>query len=350
IVVSLRDEGTYGGLLAAAGIECHALGMPRGRVTAAGVAKLLRLIRRSRPDVVQTWMYHANLVGGVAARACGVRKVIWGLRHTDLAPGSIGGSTRLVNRACAVLSGVVPSVIVACAQRAAEVHEAAGYDRRKLVVIPNGYDLSRFAPDGAAGLAVRAELGIPAGAPVLGLVARFNPQKNHAGLLEAVARLRSSHPDLQVILAGRDCSADNSVLADMAARTGVPVHLIGPRRDVPAVMNALDLHVLASGSGEAFPNVVAEAMACGTPCVVTDVGDAARIVGDTGWVAPVGDSIALENAILAALAERRDAAAWGRRKQDARARVASHFSLQRMVSAYAALWEPAAAPRFGAGL
>ena len=339
VVVSLGDAGKYGPMLQSLGVNVHALDMPRGRLTTGGLVRLYRLLRRERPDVVQTWMYHANLVGGIAARLAGCRRVFWGIHHTNLGKGTTGFSTRMVDWVCARLSRLMPYGIVACAESARQVHVARGYWPGKFCVIPNGYDLSHFRPDIASRHAVRRELGLDAHVALIGLVGRWHPSKDHANLLKAFAHLQSSHPESRLLLAGTQCDAGNAELGQLISNLGLNgvIHLLGARPDVPAIMNALDLHVLSS-SGEAFPNVVAEAMACGTPCVVTDVGDAAVMVGETGWVVPPSNSDRLAKAIAAALDERQDPARWAERCKRARQRIIDNYSVERMVARYHDLW------------
>ena len=339
-VVSLTDEGIYGERLRAAGVAVHALGMKRGRVSLGGFLALRALIARTRPDAVQTWMYHADLIGGLAARLAGVRAIAWGIRNSGEHLERSSRSARLVLRACALLSGWVPRAIVCAAQKAAERHADKGYRRDRLVVVSNGYDLSRYTPDEAARARVRAQGGLADDAPVIGCVARWDPLKDHANLLRAIAALVRDGRDggLRCVLIGRGMAADNPELGALIDRLGLRERLVlaGPSDDVPAAMNGLDLHVLSS-CAEGFPNVVAEAMACGVYCVVTDVGDAAYIVGDTGVVVPPEQSEALARGIETAL---REVAARGRERagQPARARVLERFDLARMVQSYIAVW------------
>lgn len=340
VVVSLTDEGIYGERLRAAGIEVHALGMPRGRVSLGGFLALRRLIAGKRPDAVQTWMYHADLIGGLAARLAGVRAIAWGIRNSGAHLERSSRSARMVLRACAFLSRRVPRAIVCAAQDAAERHAAKGYRRDRMTVISNGYDLSRYAPDAQAGARMRQHWNVPADAPLIGCVARWDPLKDHANLLRAVAALVRDGRDagLRCVLVGRGMTGENAELAALIERLGLAERIVlaGPSDDVPAVMNGLDVHVLSS-CAEGFPNVVAEAMACSAYCVVTDVGDAAFIVGETGIVVPPEQPEALARGIEAGLGE--VAARGGRRAGEAgRARVLANFSLARMVEQYIAVW------------
>lgn len=340
IVVSLTDDGLYGERLRAVGVAVHALGMPRGRITLGGFLALRSLIAEARPDAVQTWMYHADLIGGLAARLAGVRAIAWGIRNSGAHLERSSRSARMVLRACALLSGVLPGAIVCAAQNAAERHAAKGYRRDRMVVIANGYDLSRYAPDAAARARVRAEWGLDGDVPVIGCVARWDPLKDHANLLRAVAALVRDGRDagLRCVLVGRGMTADNPDLMAWVDKLDLRERLVlaGPSDDVPAVMNGLDLHVLSS-CAEGFPNVVAEAMACGVYCVATDVGDAAYIIGDTGVVVPPEQPEALARGIESAL---REVAARGRGRagEAGRARVLEHFDLARMVQRYIAVW------------
>lgn len=339
-VVSLMDAGKYGPLLEQAGVSVVCLGMPQGRLSISGLWRLWRLLRRQTPDRVQTWMYHADLIGGVVARLAGVRRVFWGIHNTTLEQGKSHRATIAIAHLNARLSGWVPTAIVCCAERAREVHQALGYDAEKLIVIPNGYDLDRFRPDLSNRARLRAEWGITPDTALLGMVGRFDPQKDHDNLLRALGRLKQGGTPFHCVLVGWGLDVSNVQLAEWLKQYGLQgeVLLLGQRSDVPAVMSALDLHVLSSAYGEAFPNVLAEAMACGTPCVTTDVGDAAAIVGDTGWVVPPSNPVRLAEAIEAALVARDDTSIWLARREAVRMRVAERFSLEKMVAAYHAAW------------
>lgn len=341
-VVSLVDAGKYGPRLVELGIPVTCLNMPRGRVTFYGLLVLWRTLREIKPDAVQTWMYHADLLGGVIAKFSGIRNVFWGIRHSTLIVGENARITIVVARICALLSRLVPKGIVCCAEKAREVHAALGYESSRMIVIPNGYDLAVFARDAASGLAFRLECGLPVQSPLIGFVARFNPEKDHANLLEALSLLEKRHACPNCLLVGTNMDEHNEKLIRLIERLGLQqqVFLRGRRDDIPSLMNALDVHVMSSSS-EGFPNVIAEAMACGVPCVATDVGDAAEIVGGTGWIVPPRNPEALANAIEQALRERKRPG-WESRCDDARLRVEMHFSIDRMVEDYHFAWFGAA--------
>ncbi len=339
-VVSLTDAGKYGPLLGKAGIRVHCLNMRAGRVSLRGVSSLWRILRLEQPDVVQTWMYHADLLGGVVARLAGIKPISWGVRQTNLEPGKSKRSTIWVARTCARLSRWVPQAIVCCAESAARAHNGIGYDQRKLVVVPNGYDLRQFRPDMELRGRTQRALGIPPGVRVLGMVGRFDAQKDHENLLSALAGLDLEKVDAYCVLVGNEVNERNRTLMRwiQARGLGSRVLLLGQRTDIPAVMNALDLHVLSSSFGEGFPNVVAEAMACGTPCVATDIGDASVIVGDTGWIVPPRDPVALAAAMAAAMKDHSDVDCWRQRREAARARIEQCFSMDSMVRGFHEVW------------
>ena len=337
-VISLSTKGEIGPRIEALGVPVQALGMRSGMPNLARFARLVRLLLASRPVMVHTWMYHADLLGGLSARLTGCKNVIWCVRSSNLSKTENKRSTLMVVKACAVLSGWIPSEILSCSHRAKEVHTAAGYLEDKIHIIPNGFDLVRFAPAATAGPSVRAELGLPLDTPLVGLMARHDPHKNHLGFFEAAARLRAHLPQVHFVLAGTGIDARNASLTAAIARQGLQTntHLLGRRDDMPRLMAALD--VLASSShGEAFPNVLGEAMACGVPCVVTDVGDCAEIVGPTGRVVPAGDMSGLADQLLAVLRlPPADKAALG---QQARARVAAEYEIGHVTRLYQAFYE-----------
>jgi glycosyltransferase involved in cell wall biosynthesis len=297
-VISLTTLGDIGPRLLARGVPVEALGMRANRPDVAAFARLVRRLRRLSPHVIHTWMYHADLFGGLAARLAGVRAVMWGVRHSNLSATANKSSTLAVMRVCARLSRWVPMRIACAAARARDVHVAQGYAADRMVVIPNGFDLSRFQPDASARDSLRAELGLARGTPLLGVVGRFDVQKNHRGFCEAMAILHARRPDVHAVLAGTGIDTGNAKLLAWMNASGIePVcHLLGRRDDMPRLMAALDVLVLPS-IGEAFPNVLGEAMACGVPCVSTDVGDARDILGSVGRVVAAGDMAGLAAAI-----------------------------------------------------
>jgi len=337
-VISLTTEGELGPRIRELGVCVHALGMQPGRPDPAAVWQLSRLLRRTAADVVQTWMYHADLVGGIAARLAGVPTVVWGIRNTNLDPDKTQPMTRRVVGLCSKLSPWVPTGILTCSETARDIHVARGYLAGKITVIPNGFDLERFIPDPGARASVRSELGLTADTPLIGIVGRHDPLKNHAGFVAAVGQLHRSRPDVHFVLVGRGLDRENTVLLNAASVAGVTdrMHWLGQRGDVPRLMAAFD--VLASSSfGEAFPNVLGEAMACGVPCAVTDVGDSAAIVGDTGAVVRSGDMEGLAAALAALLAE--DPSARAGRAARARRRVQECFEIGQIAHRYEAYYQ-----------
>lgn len=337
-VVSMGGEGVFGPLLRDAGIPVITLDMPAGRLTWDGLRRLHASLKSLKPDVVQTWMYHADLVGGVTARLAGIRAVSWGIRNSGANLEKSSRLTNIIAWICARLARLVPAGIVACAQDAAARHEARGYPANRMVVIPNGYDLARWTPRKEARARIRRELNLDDNTLLVGSVARWNPLKDHANLLQGFAVCLRAFPNARCVLIGQGLSPDNGALMALLDRWQLreKVVLLGRRDDIPDVMSALDIHVLSS-CAEGFPNVVAEAMAAGVPCVVTDVGDAARIVGDFGWVVPPRNAVELGRAMQDALQELGSPAMLERIQQGTE-RVRRLFGLQAMVSSYTQHW------------
>lgn len=337
-VISLTSLGEVGPRIAQLGIPVQAIGMTPGRPGVLSVLRLVRLLRNVRPDIVQTWMYHADLIGGVAARLAGCKRVVWALRNSNLSEELTKRSTLMVVRACAFLSSWLPRQILSCSTRAGAVHVGVGYRQDKIRVIPNGFDLARFRQDDAARNAVRQELGLPDDSGLVGLMARYDPQKNHAGFVEAAALISKAMPDVHFVLAGSGVDRENPALKAAIDAHGLDhcMHLLGRRDDMPRLMAALD--VLASSSyGEAFPNVLGEAMACGVPCVVTDVGESAEIVGETGRVVKSGDMQGLAQHIVELLRlPAEEETVLGLR---ARARVETRYEIGLVARSYEAFYE-----------
>jgi glycosyltransferase involved in cell wall biosynthesis len=347
VVVSLADEGTLGPTIVNLGVPVRALGMRRRISDVRAVWRLARLMRQERPEVLQTWLYHADLVGLIAGKLAGIRAIVWNVRCSDVDMRQYSWSSGLTRRLLSALSAA-PAAVIVNSERGREVHERIGYRPRRWVTIPNGVDLVRFRPDPDARVRLRKELGLPLSTRLIGMVARYDPMKDHATFLRAAAEfLRNGaaggQADVHFVLVGRRVTWENPRLRALADGLGLRahLHLLGERGDVECVLPGLDLASLSSLFGEGWPNVVGEAMACGVPCVVTDVGDAGAIVGETGRVVPPGHPEALARAwaeLLACPEEQRRALGAA-----ARERIAACFSLEQVVNQYEALWEQLAA-------
>jgi glycosyltransferase involved in cell wall biosynthesis len=330
------------------GVRVRTLGMKKTLPNPLLLVRLAKWMRESRPDVIHTWMYHANLVGALAARLSTDVPLVWSIHHNSLDPRVDKRRTMLVNQACALASRRVPARIVCCSEAALRLHRDLGYDAEKLEVIPNGFDLDQVKPDPAAHAALRAELGVLPETLLIGIVARFHPHKDHRNFIRAAARLHAVEPDVHFVLCGMGVTWSNTELAEWIDSENLRqhCHLLGPREDVPLIFAGLDIAVTASSS-EAFPIVIGEAMACGTPCAVTDVGDSAMIVGNTGLVVPPGDSKALAEALRKLLIAGPEARC--RLGAAARRRVQDRFVLSAIVERYQEIYTRLAAEKLRHG-
>ena len=290
LVVSLTDDQPLGERLRSAGISVTALNMRPNRPDPRAILRLAKIIRAEKPDLIQTWMYHGDLLGSVASLFAGRPPLVWGIHHTAADPATLNPRTYQILKLNARLSHSIPTRIICCAESAKTSHAEVGYRADRMTVIPNGVDVNRFKANPIARAELRAELGLSENDFLIGLCARFHPTKDHATFIKAASNI----PDARFLLCGRDVTEANSTLMKMIDEAGIRshCHLLGPRSDMPRVYSALDMLVSSSRS-EAFPLTITEAMACGLPCVVTDVGDSEQIVGETGRIVRAGDFHAL---------------------------------------------------------
>lgn len=337
-VVSMIGLGPVSEKIRALGISVRSLGMSQGMPNPLALLKLVRWLQCDKPDVIQTWMYHADLLGGLAARVAGGIPVSWGIRHSDLSLEGNRKLTLLTVKACAPISRWFPTKIVCCSEASREVHAAVGYATEKMIVIPNGIDPELFRPNATARAKIRQELSIAEEVPIIGMVGRFHPQKDHYNFVQAAQYLSRSMPEVRFLLCGEDVTRENDELVKWMNDAGIRerVYLLGKRDDISELTAAFDIASLSS-MGEGFPNVVVEAMACAVPCVVTDVGESARIVGDTGVIVPRRDPQALADAWRKVLTM--DGDDRKRLGLSGRERVIQHYSLRQIVSRYETLFE-----------
>ncbi|HVJ86362.1 MAG TPA: glycosyltransferase [Caulifigura sp.] len=337
-VIGMTGDEGCAPAIRALGIPVHTLGMNRGRPNPKALWRLCSILRRDRPDVMQTWLYHADLMGLLAAKTAVRCPVVWNVRHATLTPGLDSGSTLLAAKASARLSHRGPSAIVVNSRTGLDVHVAAGYAAAKMRLIPNGFDLNRFRPSADAKLQLRRELGVDTSTPITGLMSRYSSLKGQPTFVDAMRRVSASLPAARFVMCGTDITNDNAALRDLVESSGCAdrFHLLGERRDVAEIQAGLDVAVSASTS-EAFSNSIGEALACGTPVVTTDVGDSADLVGDAGAVVAVGDAAAMADRCLALLGmstdERREIS------ERARNRMEQNYEVGVIAQRYVELWE-----------
>jgi glycosyltransferase involved in cell wall biosynthesis len=338
VVVSLGEEGTIGPRIAALGVPVHCLGLRRNAPNPFRALSILPLARRIGPQLIQGWMYHGNLMASMAALALRHKPpVLWNIRQTVYDLRRERWPTAKFIRLGARLSSR-PAAIIYNSQTSATQHESLGYGAEKRVIIPNGFDCQLLRPDEAARKAVRTELGIADDTVLVGLVARYHPMKDHVGFLQAAAMIARSYPQTRFVLAGAGVSSTQPELVKAIQQNKLwdCVMLLGERSDIPRLNNAFDIGCSASAWGEGFSNSIGEAMACGVPCAVTDVGDSAYIVADTGLVSPPRAPEALAKAIAGLIEIGRS----GRQQlgTKARQRIETEFSLPAIVRRYEGLY------------
>ena len=339
IVVALRNRGELHRRIEALDVPVYNVAMRLPVPTPTSFWRLIRLIRRLKPDLIQGWMYHGSLAalvgGGFAGRSV---PVVWNIRQSLNKLNYEKRATAVIIRFLAYLSKR-PAKIIYNSRIAAAQHGAIGYEMQDSMVIPNGFMTSLFTPSQEARSSVRVELGIPDETLLIGRVSRYHPAKDHANFLQAAALLLRTHPDVQFVLCGDGVNWVNPSLSRLIEdlRLAERVHLLDQRQDMPRLTAALDIAVSSSCGVESFPNVIGEAMSCGVPCVATDVSDLLWIVGETGRVVPPRNA----QALAAAMKDLVEIGPEGRERLGtaARERVLKHFPLKDIDSLYETLYQ-----------
>lgn len=320
------------------GIPVKAFGYSKGNLNIVPFFNVCRSLRQRKPDIVQTWLYHGDLLGGISARMCTRAPVLWNLRQSNLDSRLSPRSTRTIAKICANLSSVIPRNIVCGSHAALSVHKALGYDAQKMFLIENGFDTEKYQRTEKWRRDFRSSWGVSDDTVVIGHAARLDPQKDHPTLLHAAAKVIEAEPSVRFVLCGTDITDAPTHLRELIDTLGIRDHvtLLGIVDNMTGFYSALDIQVMSSAYGEGAPNVLGEAMSCETPCVTTDIGDSARIIGNTGPVVPVGNDQALSDAILSLVAESSEQRR--QRGQAARRRIVEEMPLKKMIKEYQDLY------------
>jgi glycosyltransferase involved in cell wall biosynthesis len=267
----------------------------KGRWDVVGFAfRLIKLIREEAPDIIHGYLPVPNIIAVLLRPLLPAHKLVWGIRASNMEMDQYDWLTRWSYRLERNLSGF-PDMIIANSQAGMEVMREKGFSIDKALMIPNGIDTQRFHPDSAGRVAMREQFGIAAGDKLIGLVARLDPMKDHLTFMRAAAYLINQRENMRFICVGDGPDSYRQKLMAVSMDLGIADRLVWADtvEDMAAMYNAFDVATLSSAYGEGFPNVIGEAMACGVPCVVTNVGDSAYIIGDTGIVVPTRNPEAL---------------------------------------------------------
>lgn len=342
-VLSLMPRGSVvGAMLDNDGVPVETLRMNEGRPSFQAFARLRATVRKTGCDIVHGWMYHGNVAASLAAYLDRKQPVIWSIHHSIDDITAEKRLTRMIIRLLARMSAST-SAISYCSSVSAQQHEELGFDPSKRFIIPNGIDCDEFQPRADARSRLCSTFGIPTDRLIIGNIARAHPMKNHEGFARTVARLYHDGYNVHglIIGAGHEEGAARRVARELGIddRLATP----GPRSDIADLLPGLDVFLLSSAWGEAFPLSVAEAMASGVPAVATDVGDCAWLVGDHTMISkpkdPEAQAAVLRNHFDLMPAERRE------RGMAGRTRILQNFSIRKYTDSHIQLYEAALAGR-----
>ena len=336
IVISLTGGGYYENLLKNLGIEVYNINLKKNFFL---FFKIIKIVYNLNPVVIQSWMYIADLVASLTILFTFKKNIVWNIRHSDLNPNIEKKHTILTAKILSKLSHFLPYKIIVCAQRALDEHKKIGYNQNKMNYIPNGCDLKIFYPQKYSKQKLCNEFNLNSRYSLLGSVGRYHPYKDLPNLIKALNIIKSKGILFNFLLVGHKNDKKNSELINMIKSFDLDdrILLMGSRTDIPYIMNCLDLYIQSSSS-EAFPNVLIEAMACGTPCVATDVGDTKNIIGDTGWIVKPENPEFLAMGIEKAIIETTKLN-WDKICLNTQKRISEKFSLESMINSYSKIWE-----------
>lgn len=329
-VISMMDEGVFGPKIRDLGIPVHTLGMKRGIINPFFIKRARSLVKDAQ--IIQTWMYHADFFGFLIKNRSTKQKLIWGIRHSNLEKNMNKSLVLKIAKLNALLSKKVDSII-SCSINAADIHAKFGYSTSNMITIPNGFELDTFYKLPNAKSLIEKEIKLPKNKPLIVHVGRWNVQKDYPNLIKAIHLIQLKRPDVNFLLCGVNIDENNKELIELLKQNKVEenVFLLGKREDIPKILSAADI-LISSSSGEGFSNVIGEAMSCETPCIVTDVGDSAYIVGPYGVVVPPRNAEMLAHATNEFLNKTEE-----EKKllgKQARKRVIEEFEVKKIVSEF----------------
>lgn len=335
MVISLTSKGKVGVQLEEHGFQVRVLGLNFYNLPTV-FYKLYYLIKNYQPDIVQSWLYHADLIGGLAAKLAGVKNIIWNIRTTELRKSAF--VTSVIRKICARLSFFIPVKIVVVAHRSRLKHIQLGYNASIMEVIPNGFITQQYAITNEEVAAFKDRLGIKDFELVIGCVGRLSQVKGQDIFIDAANKVLETIPTIRFLMIGRGIEVSNHELISLFKNNEILSRFIflGERSDISLCLKSMDIFCLPSRS-EGFPNVLGEAMLAGVPCVSTDVGDAAILGGKEVPLVDINNSQSLaDELILMARKSAQERIVIGK---GLRERIVDQYSVKKMVIDYQKLYE-----------
>ena len=340
-VISLSRRGVYSEKIESLGIKTYHIILKHNIFSFIyNLIIICKIIQKSKPDIVQTWMYHADLIGGISAKLLGVKKIFWTIVAANLDIKLIGRRTFYVAKICGLLSNLIPTKIITVAKSSIKVHEKIFYKKNKFLHIPIGFEKKELKKENEKKLQqIFKKLKLD-NKFIIANVARWDIHKNQQLLLEAISKLKKKELNIFCLLVGSNINYHNKELIKITDGFNLNKEnflLLDHVYDINYLMQEIDLFVLSS-LGEGMPNVIGEAMINGTPCVSSDVGDCSYVIGNTGWVFESNNIEQLTHSIVSAYKIRNDKKEWQNKKNDCFIRISNNFSIKKMIDAYEILW------------
>ena len=337
-VIALKTCDYNGKLLENNNTIVHSLKLTNNPLSLIKLIQIFKIIRNFSPDLVHTWLYHSDLIGGIISKIIGVKKIYWNVRHSDVNSNKSKLLTRIIIKILSFLSNIIPNKIIFCSNESMKIHKKIGYNQSKSYLIHNGVDLNTF--NVIDNINKYKDIHkISKDLVILGMVSRFHPLKDHKTLLNALSLVQKEGYKFECILVGNNMDINNKFIKKIIFENNLQssIKLLGQKDEVQKIMNMLDIGILSTHS-ESFPNVLVELMACKVPCISSDQGAASYIVKNSGWIVPSQNVLKLKNSIIIAIEEFKLQEKWNLRRNKARCRVEQLFSIDLMLKRYNEEW------------
>ncbi|MGD9637490.1 MAG: glycosyltransferase [Alphaproteobacteria bacterium] len=299
IVISMMDKGVFGSKLEDLGVKVYTLNMKKKSLSLKPVLNLISILKKEKPDILQTWLYHADFLGLIVGKLCGIKHILWNIRCSNMDMSKYSLISKIILKALVFLSHY-PEAIIFNSYSGKAFHQKIGYKNSNWIYFPNGFDMAKYQTREKAQAKLKTDLKLADDAFIIGHIARFDPMKDHFSFVKACEIVSQQLPNAVFVLIGKGVDNDNLDLKNEIENSKLSnkTFLLGECLDLSLIYGAFDVLCLSSIFGEGFPNVLGEAMACGVPCVTTDVGDAKEIVKDTGITVPIKDPVKMAEAIM----------------------------------------------------